>query len=1245
VTPPITTAHTREIGSYFQRNYRQGEPIEVPSHVTDWIAWKNRKLKKMGFYDKYNMRFGKHKKTEDEPPRIHLRGAGDFSAPSLSDGHLEFKVWLQHKVEEVSAGNCSPRFLAKQGRESERNDAMDKWEKLSENLKKEFENHFLTSEKISNTRFRVPRHLMLLRKIIGHVEPDFDSINQPYIMGKGLDFHLDQFGDLFGSDGYSIVEKICRETIKTLIAESRSSFPSSRELFQFWEVEAGCKQLRELAVQKGVAILEGDEGPDLTKKLVEAEVEPPEEWKKWVNISLPGMTFISQLSGRIATILNDSRTKAISFVKEGSYVLEEKCGLGDSEFDEKKSYEELKNRGFGSSNLSLDIPPEEITNQNAISLTYNILNMLLENGSLRDEYMTRKEFLEHFLDGDDSLEKSRGSKRYPHKLIFSESFKLKIGKSGYDEFKAGNEHPIYRWLRGEQIRWMYSPPAPHRSNKLNERGGLLSERNRKVIGGSHDAYESFEPPTPRCKLSSEIIQSLNTLQKTQWEINLDFVSAFFDIELEAGKHLDIGGWDEKDAVIKVFKPKGKFSDVFTPIDTQSRENRTLVLEWARRIIEHNANVFWHSWICDFRGRMSPRCSKLSPHGDDLDRALIRFKEWKPIGDEGIDWFRVHVHNMMEGIDSPLLNRAAEKKQTFEARTKWVQDNLVGLRELARNPVENRVELQLDRYRSGKSEAFQRLACLIELNRLHDAYEESGEDWSKVKSGQPVYLDASCNGYQHLSAMFRDRDLAMKVNVINDDTETEVKPNDLYEIVTDNADQDDTQSFLRELLNTPEEVKTALERTYSRETAKLPTMTRVYGSTDISKCLQGRNGRGKPRYGEPIPKTDAQREADEKLKEKIPQGAQDAYLDFVEGRGTYAAFKSFAKKDGWKNSENKAQKWVKILRDDHFLPLWNEGSGLQKAILEHDDRISKRFKDEWQNQPILTKLVADSYESAIGVSTSKAYDTLESALGLISKSCDGLHPGVSWELPDGFIVNNYYIKQHQADKSRGKMPCWRGSAYSALVPDWYKKEKTSKCIYNRVKELYSTSKLLDDELSDAIKGKLYSSLVRQILNKVDPEQTDGEADEIRRVLFHSDYTLLLYAEKEKGRLNKKKLKTGLAPNFVHSLDAFHMRSSINSLTDEIESLSFWAVHDAFGTHACDVPKMKEIVTTSFYDLHDSRNFRYWLDMMAERFGIDFSVDPIGMKGDQPSHLSDYWPIDDGTAPLDLSEALDSTYLIC
>ena len=28
----------------------------------------------------------------------------------------------------------------------------------------------------------------------------------------------------------------------------------------------------------------------------------------------------------------------------------------------------------------------------------------------------------------------------------------------------------------------------------------------------------------------------------------------------------------------------------------------LVLDWIRMIIEHNANVFWHSWVCDFRGK-------------------------------------------------------------------------------------------------------------------------------------------------------------------------------------------------------------------------------------------------------------------------------------------------------------------------------------------------------------------------------------------------------------------------------------------------------------------------------------------------------------------------------------------------------------------------------------------------------------------------------------------------------------------
>jgi DNA-directed RNA polymerase len=194
---------------------------------------------------------------------------------------------------------------------------------------------------------------------------------------------------------------------------------------------------------------------------------------------------------------------------------------------------------------------------------------------------------------------------------------------------------------------------------------------------------------------------MNDLQDTQWEINLDFLSCIFDIELndENRTMLPPGGWSDKEHRIQKIKIKPEFETVFTPldskldIDNRSLEERILVLEWARRIIEHNANVFWHSWTCDFRGRMSPRCNKLSPHGNDLDRAIIRFKQWKPLGGEGIHWLRVHVHNMMEGIESELLDSPAAKQRTFKERSKWVVDNLEGLRALAADPAYVPVELQ------------------------------------------------------------------------------------------------------------------------------------------------------------------------------------------------------------------------------------------------------------------------------------------------------------------------------------------------------------------------------------------------------------------------------------------------------------------------------------------------------------------------------------------------------------------------
>ncbi len=1238
--------HENAMGAYFRHHYVKGERIEIPKEFEEgkkreWNKWKERRLQNLGFYDEENMRSGEYAVTSKAPPRVHLRGYGNFASSNLTDGHLEFKVWLQNKVEEASTGRGSTRFLSEQNRESEEEEAKDTLDFLGEEFHDMFRARFFTKSNINDSRFRYSRHLLLLRKIAARHQPDLDSIDQDRWV------HPDnQIFTLTSNilDHHSLLEKICREAVRVLIGSSKSYGPSPAQLYrEIGEAEEGAVILRRIAEENGIEIGDGEDPRDVTKKLVKAEVQPPFEWesKKWINTTVPAMSFIEKLQKRIHGILSEACEMA------RNYSPDQMCGPEDMEFDEGKALDEIIENGFGSISGN-PMTPEKRTEHSSVRLSYDIMLMLLDEELIQREYMSEREYLDHFQRGEETLEKPRLSRRLPHQLVFSRKLKDIIGNSDYEHFSKDKENPIYRWLRGEQDRWMYCPPIRHRHGTPPSKGGLLTTSNRRIIGGSHDIYEEFG--TPRCVPSERIVDALNILQDTQWEINLDFLSSFFDIELIDETLLPSGGWGDKSARINSITPKQEFTDVFTPEDPESRANRRLVLEWSRRIIEHNANVFWHSWICDFRGRMSPRCPKLSPQGDDLDRAIIRFKHWKPLGEDGIFWLRVHVHNMMEGIKSQLLVSTAEKGRTFRDRSDWVKDNLKALIKMASNPADYRSELKLDRYIPGKSEAFQRLAALIELSRVQREWEATHEDpkkrdWSKVKSGQPVYLDASCNGYQHVAALLRDRDLAEKVNIVNTGGIS-----DLYGIVADNADSSGARKLFSELLSEEEDILEGLKRTFSRGTAKLPTMTRVYGSKDIVKCLHGRNGRGRPKYSDPVPWELSKEEKEEF--DNIPGGFIDAYREYINesslGRRHY--LKHSRNKRG-RTDQKKASRWVNLIEKRKSLPLWNDGSGLQVALLTQGDKISDAFSkgEGWKSQPKLTKLVASSYAESIGESTGKAFDKLEKPLGSIVNSCDAMHPGITWTLDDGFVVRNYYIKHHQADKSKGGMPCWTGSTFTPMIPDWYKKNTRS--IFARVQELYSGDERIvsDKGLEVALAAPLDVKMedleinrrqVERILLIVDPDRQNDDANEIRKVMRYPNVTLLRYNENEKNRLNRKKFRTGFAPNFVHSLDAYHMRSAIRELSEEIDTLSFWAVHDAFGSHPCDIPLMRKTVKETFHETHKERNLLGWLEAAAKPFGIDFDKDPLGPNA--PLMLRDIW--DHSKTTLDISEVTSAEYII-
>jgi DNA-directed RNA polymerase len=66
---------------------------------------------------------------------------------------------------------------------------------------------------------------------------------------------------------------------------------------------------------------------------------------------------------------------------------------------------------------------------------------------------------------------------------------------------------------------------------------------------------------------------------------------------------------------------------------------------------------------------------------------------------------------------------------------------------------------------------------------------------------------------------------------------------------------------------------------------------------------------------------------------------------------------------------------------------------------------------------------------------------------------------------------------------------------------------------------------------------------------------------------------------------------IAPNFVHSLDAEHMRFVIRRTCARQEELGYppqiWMVHDAFGCHPNDMGALREAAAEGLLEIHGNR----------------------------------------------------------
>lgn len=256
---------------------------------------------------------------------------------------------------------------------------------------------------------------------------------------------------------------------------------------------------------------------------------------------------------------------------------------------------------------------------------------------------------------------------------------------------------------------------------------------------------------------TNVLKAVNAIQAVEWEIDTETLALarrFMNGNNPQWDHL-IPATRERPrpavlpeghsrAELKIWRQKrDEEFDKFRSVATQ-RIKVARALASAGSLI--NAPVFFVHAL-DWRGRIYPCPSPISPQGSDLEKALLRFKEKVALGTQGLNRLKIWAAGC-----------AGMNKVSFEDRIKW-WDSTWG----------NKPDVDNDMRWTEYDDPFLFVQAAREIGRAI----ASGAP-ARYMSSVSVCVDGSQNGLQHLSAMGRDKVGGMAVNLVD-----AVVPSDLY----------------------------------------------------------------------------------------------------------------------------------------------------------------------------------------------------------------------------------------------------------------------------------------------------------------------------------------------------------------------------------------------------------------------------------------------------------------------------------
>ena len=134
-------------------------------------------------------------------------------------------------------------------------------------------------------------------------------------------------------------------------------------------------------------------------------------------------------------------------------------------------------------------------------------------------------------------------------------------------------------------------------------------------------------------------------------------------------------------------------------------------------------------------------------------------------------------------------------------------------------------------------------------------------------------------------------------------------------------------------------------------------------------------------------------------------------------------------------------------------------------------------------------------------------------------------------------------------------------------------------------------------------------------------------ERKRITADEQMRIQLTLKETTDTLDVNKQRTGVAPNFVHSLDASALMFAVNEAKSVYGIKAFALIHDSFATHAADTEAFAHAIRSAFIRMYEDNDPLEAFAARARRLVGDAAIPTVPSKG-----------------TLDLKQVMDATYFV-